>query len=70
MNKLEKRSFRLAGHATSVALEPEFWTALATQAAKQGCSLPELIGTIDGQRTRNLASEIRVYILNALQAGA
>ena len=27
---LKKRSFSIAGHRTSVALEPEFWTALHT----------------------------------------
>lgn len=70
MNRLEKRSFRLAGHATSVALEPEFWAALSALAVREGRSLPDLIGSIDAQRTRNLASEIRVYILTALQGGA
>lgn len=63
MNKLAKRSFRLAGHATSVALEPEFWQALEILAAAQGKSMPVLVGEIDANRTRNLASEIRVYVL-------
>ena len=28
MGSLKKRSVNLAGHATSLALEPEFWAAL------------------------------------------
>lgn len=67
MKKLEKRSFRLAGHATSIALEPEFWQAFEQQAARHSKSLSELVGEIDASRTRNLASEIRVYVLAQLQ---
>jgi len=33
---LRKRSLNLAGHATSVALEPEFWAALARMANEDG----------------------------------
>lgn len=64
MKKLEKRSFRLAGHATSIALEPEFWLALEKIAAAESRSVTELVGAVDAQRTRNLASEIRVYVLS------
>lgn len=70
MKKLEKRSFRLAGHATSIALEPEFWLAFEALAKAKKQSLPDLIGTLDAQRTRNLASEIRVYVLAQLQGAA
>ncbi|MFO0186310.1 MAG: ribbon-helix-helix domain-containing protein, partial [Alphaproteobacteria bacterium] len=31
-----KRSFRLAGHATSVALEADFWAVLEAAAADKG----------------------------------
>jgi predicted DNA-binding ribbon-helix-helix protein len=58
----------LAGHATSVALEPEFWSALEALAARRGLSLPALIVEIDGARgERPLASACRVA---ALQAGS
>jgi predicted DNA-binding ribbon-helix-helix protein len=33
---LRKRSLNLAGHATSLAMEPEFWTALEVLAAARG----------------------------------
>ncbi len=64
MSGLSKKSFRLAGHATSVALEPEFWHRLEAAAAARSLSLPQLIGQIDSQRQgRNLASALRVFVL-------
>ncbi|HVY34595.1 MAG TPA: ribbon-helix-helix domain-containing protein [Caulobacteraceae bacterium] len=61
---LKKRSLSLAGHATSLALEPEFWTVLEAMAAAEGLSLPELIVRIDGERGRSLlASACRVRAL-------
>ena len=61
---LRKRSVSLAGHATSLALEPEFWTALQAMAAARGTSLAALIGRIDhGRGPRPLASACRVAAL-------
>jgi predicted DNA-binding ribbon-helix-helix protein len=62
---LEKRSVTLAGHRTSVALEPEFWTALETLAEKRGRSLAGLVADIDATRdpTRPLSSALRVFAL-------
>lgn len=61
---LKKRSVLLSGHATSVALEPEFWAALEQMAAVQGISVPVLIGRIDAERGPNLlASALRVAAL-------
>jgi len=62
---LEKRSFSLSGHRTSVALEPEFWSALQNMAAARGVSLLVLIGEVDGGRTpeQPLASALRVFAL-------
>ncbi len=63
---LRKRSFRLAGHGTSVALEPEFWAALEEFAAKDGRSLAAIVEAVDGARadpTAPLASALRVFIL-------
>lgn len=63
---LAKRSINLSGHATSVALEPEFWAALDAMARAQGLSLPALIGRIDEARAdRPLASACRVAALAA-----
>ena len=61
---LKKRSLSLAGHATSLALEPEFWAVLEAMAADEGLSLPELIGRIDEDRGPSLlASACRVRAL-------
>ena len=61
---LRKRSVNLAGHATSLALEPEFWAALEAAAAREGSSLAALIARIDLARAdRPLASACRVWVL-------
>jgi predicted DNA-binding ribbon-helix-helix protein len=63
-----KRSVSLAGHATSLALEPEFWAALASLAEAQGVSLTGLIQAIDARRGRRpLASACRVAALEFAQ---
>ncbi|HQT38297.1 MAG TPA: ribbon-helix-helix domain-containing protein [Acidocella sp.] len=62
---LEKRSFSLSGHRTSIALEPEFWAALQAMADAQSLSLAGLIGGVDSNRTpeQPLASALRVLAL-------
>jgi predicted DNA-binding ribbon-helix-helix protein len=69
---LLKRSVVIAGHATSVSLEPEFWDALQKIALNDGLSLAALIRQIDQtilpSDHRNLSSAIRVFILKHLQA--
>jgi predicted DNA-binding ribbon-helix-helix protein len=61
---MKKRSFSIAGHRTSVALEPEFWTALQGQAREERIPLVAVIARIDGARgKRNLASAVRVHVL-------
>jgi predicted DNA-binding ribbon-helix-helix protein len=61
---LKKRSLSLAGHATSLALEPAFWAVLEQMAAAEGISLPDLIVRIDAERGRSLlASACRVRAL-------
>jgi predicted DNA-binding ribbon-helix-helix protein len=67
---LIKRSFRLAGHATSVALEAEFWTVLEEAAAKEGGSLAGLVAKVDAARaaqTLPLASALRLAALRMAQ---
>jgi len=64
MPSLRKRSVLLAGHATSIALEPEFWAVLETMAAARGLSLAGLIVSLDAERQgRPLASACRVTAL-------
>ncbi|PWS37188.1 aryl-sulfate sulfotransferase [Falsiroseomonas bella] len=63
---LRKRSFRLAGHRTSVALEPAFWAALEAAASRRGRSLAALVAELDAARMDPdlpLASALRVFAL-------
>jgi predicted DNA-binding ribbon-helix-helix protein len=67
---LAKRSFSLAGHRTSVALEPAFWAALAEAATARGVSLAALVAELDAGRAPDtpLASTLRVFALGARRA--
>ena len=61
---LKKRSMVLAGHATSVALEPEFWAVLDRIAVERDLSHAGLMVWIDQTRGRRpLASACRVLAL-------
>ena len=63
---VEKRSVLVAGHRTSVSLEPEFWDALKVIAERRNTSLNRLIAEIDAERSGNLSSAIRVFVLKSL----
>lgn len=72
MRHLRKRSFSLAGHRTSVALEPDFWAALEALARARGLSLAALVAEVDAARAEAavpLASALRVHALRAAGAG-
>ena len=61
---MKKRSFSIAGHRTSIALEGEFWKALEAQAREDRVPLVTLVKRIDTARGEvNLASALRVYAL-------
>ncbi len=69
---LEKRSLTLAGHATSLALEPEFWAVLERAAREDGVSFAGLIARIDAERSARepeqpLSSACRVFALQRVQ---
>jgi len=68
MSRLIKRSFSLAGHRTSVALEREFWAALLRMAEARDIPLSTLVARIDAERDpdRPLASALRVSALQDL----
>lgn len=67
---LKKRSLQVAGHATSVSLEDEFWAELADIAARRGLSLNQLVTEIDTGRAGNLSSALRLLVLRELKGGA
>ncbi len=62
-----KRSIRIAHHNTSISLEPEFWEELKAVAAQENLSLNQLVAHIDAQRTGNLSSALRLYVLKRLK---
>ena len=63
---LTKRSLRLAGHLTSLALEPEFWAVLEAESGRRGLRLTAFLEEIDARRgERGLASACRVAALAA-----
>lgn len=64
---MKKRSVKIAGHATSVTLEDEFWEALGEISARRGVSLNQIIAEIDSGRSGNLSSAIRVFVLKSLR---
>jgi predicted DNA-binding ribbon-helix-helix protein len=62
-----KRSMMIAGHATSISLEPIFWNALREAAEAEGLPLNALVARIDAERVQaahppNLGSAIRVWL--------
>jgi len=62
-----KRSVLIAGHQTSISLEPMFWRALDAAARQRGCPLNALVAEIDAERLTaatvpNLTSAIRQWL--------
>lgn len=63
-----KRSVTIAGHQTSIGLEPIFWEALEAEAAARSLPLNALVAAIDHARIGaedppNLASAIRIWLM-------
>ena len=71
LSGLVKRSFSLAGHRTSVALEQPFWTALAGIAEARGQTLSALVAATDAARApgQPLASALRLLALQESRGG-
>ncbi|MCC5996473.1 MAG: ribbon-helix-helix domain-containing protein [Oceanicaulis sp.] len=70
---LRKRSVTLAGHATSLALEEDFWRVLDAEAEAEGVPLARLIARIDAARAADdpdapLSSACRVWVLRRVLA--
>ena len=62
-----KRSVTIAGHATSVSLEPVFWIALERAATSRSLPLSAMVAQIDALRIAqndppNLASALRSWL--------
>ena len=67
-----KRSVLIAGHQTSISLEPVFWRALEAAARERGCPVNALVAEIDvarldAPRPPNLTSAIRQWLFAQLR---
>ncbi len=68
-----KRSIMIAGHATSISLEPVFWDALRDAAEAERLPVSALVARIDAERIAmadppNLASAIRVWLFERISS--
>lgn len=66
-----KRSVTIAGHETSITLEPIFWEALEEATREEALPLNALIARIDAERLDaltppNLASALRSWLFYRL----
>ncbi|HAU21348.1 MAG TPA: aryl-sulfate sulfotransferase [Erythrobacter sp.] len=64
-----KRSVQIAGHKTSISLEPIFWDMLRAAAEDEGLPINAIVARIDEERIRaetppGLASAIRVWLVS------
>ena len=68
MPKDLKHSLTIAGHRTSLSLEPEFWQALQDTARLEKKTLASIVGEVDRTRgERNLSSAIRVWLFRRVK---
>ena len=63
-----KRSVQIAGHKTSISLEPLFWDMLKQAAERAEMPINALVGQIDAERIKSptppgLAGAIRVWLV-------
>ena len=63
-----KRSVEIAGHKTSISLEPVFWDLLKARAAAEGLPINALVARVDAARLEaetppGLASAIRAWLI-------
>ena len=64
-----KRSMTIAGHQTSISLEPFFWNSLKVAAEIRGLPINALVAQIDVERLESdtpcgLASSVRLWLAN------
>jgi len=65
-----KRSITIAGHRTSISLEPAFWAEIRRIAKADGTSLARLVASVDGARHGGLSSALRLLVLERLKGEA
>ncbi|MBT2135432.1 ribbon-helix-helix domain-containing protein [Croceibacterium sp. LX-88] len=70
-----KRSVEIAGHKTSISLEPYFWSLLKAAAEREGVPVNALVARIDAERIAvdvppGLAGAIRIWLVADLRRSA
>ena len=65
--RLKKRSVRIGGHDTSISLEDAFWAELVGIARARKLSLNRLVAAVDRDRSGNLSSALRLFVLDAVR---
>jgi predicted DNA-binding ribbon-helix-helix protein len=70
-SSLVRHNVYVAGHRTSIRIEPVIWRALHDIARLQKVTLHDLVSDIDRTRTvpGGLSSAIRAYVVACLSAG-
>ncbi len=63
---VSKISVSIQGHRTSISLEPAFWDAFRALCKTNGLRTTQVLATIDHDRTGNLSSAIRLWVLDRL----
>ncbi|RJY09477.1 ribbon-helix-helix domain-containing protein [Aurantiacibacter aquimixticola] len=68
-----KRSVEIAGHKTSISLEPLFWDMLRHEADRRGLPLNALVAQIDAERLEaeqppGLATSVRLWLAARAQS--
>jgi predicted DNA-binding ribbon-helix-helix protein len=69
-----KRSVTIAGHETSISLEPMFWSALEVAARELELPINALVARVDAERLEvaappNLTSALRQWLLDRAANG-
>ena len=69
-----KRSVTIAGHQTSISLEPRFWEALERAAQVEGLPVNAVVARIDAERLEaasppNLTSALRQWLFDRAANG-
>lgn len=69
-----KRSVEIAGHKTSISLEPLFWDMLREAAIAEAIPLNALVARIDAERIGcetppGLAGAVRIWLVSRLVSG-
>lgn len=68
-----KRSVEIAGHKTSISLEPLFWDLLRDAAVEEGMPINAIVARIDAERIAaevppGLAGAVRLWLTARLAA--